>query len=98
LKNQRIIVTINNYITIKHYIDINILQSFLLFLKLYLFYNLNLLKIYNNIKLRISFIEFVNNINILIYKKLTKRSCKVLDKIYNNASNKYIYIILSSRK
>jgi len=57
------------------------LQNFLLFLILYLFYNANLLKIYNNIKLKISFIEFVNNINILIYKKLIKYNYKVLDKI-----------------
>jgi len=68
------------------------LENFLLFLILYLFYNTSLLKIYNNIKLRISFIKFVNNINILIYRKLTKCNCKVLDKIYSKyKKNIYIY-------
>jgi len=83
LKNRHITITIDNYITTKRNININILQNSLLLLILYLFYNANLLKIYNNIKLKFSFIEFVNNINILIYKKLTKRNYKVLNKIYN---------------
>jgi hypothetical protein len=55
----------------------------MLLLILYPFYNANLLTIYNNIKLKINFIEFVDNINILIYKKLTQRNCKILDKVYN---------------
>jgi len=50
---------------------------------LYLFYNANLLKACDNIKLRINFINFVNDINILIYEKFTKHNCKVLSKIYD---------------
>jgi len=83
LKNRYIIIIIDNYIIIKRTININISQSFSLLLILYLFYNVNLLKICNNIKLRINFIEFVDNINIFTYNKLTKRNCKVLNKIYN---------------
>jgi len=83
LRNWRITITIDNYTTTKRNININISQDFLLLLILYLFYNANLLKIYNNIKLKISFIRFVNDVNILIYEKLTKHNCKVLNKIYN---------------
>ncbi len=83
LKNRYIIITIDSYTTIERNININILQNFPLLLILYLFYNANLLKIYNNIKLRISFIKFVNNINILIYKKSIKQNCRILNKIYN---------------
>ncbi len=82
LKNRRIIITIDNYITTKYIINIDISQSFSLLFILYLFYNIDLLKTYNNIKLQINFIKFVNNINILIYNKSTKRNCKVLSKIY----------------
>jgi len=52
--------------------------EFLFFLVLYLFYNANLLKICNNIKLQVSVTSFVNNVNILTYKKLIKRNCKML--------------------
>ena len=47
---------------------------------LYLFYNANLLKLYKNVKLRFSVIEFVNNINILKYNKSTEQNYKTLKK------------------
>ena len=86
LKNQCIIITINDYIMMKCNVNVNILQNSLLSSILYLFYNVNLLKACDNIKLKtdfINFINFVNNINILIYKKFTKCNCKVLDEIYD---------------
>ena len=83
LKDQCIIITINDYIMMKCSMNINILQDFLLSSILYLFYNRNLLKACNDIKLRTNFISFVNDINILTYKEFTKRNCKVLDEIYD---------------
>ena len=74
LKNRRIIIIINNYIITKQTINVNILQSSFLLLIFYLFYNVNFLKMCNNIKLKISSTKFVNNINILTYNKLTKRN------------------------
>ena len=47
-------------------VTVNISQKKFLLLILYLFYNANLLKICNNIKLQISITNFVNNVNILI--------------------------------
>ena len=49
---------------------------------LYLFYNADLLEIYNNIRLRISAIGFVDDINILIYSELTEENCEKLSKVY----------------
>jgi len=83
LKNKRIIITINNYTTTKRIINVDISQDFFLLSILYLFYNVNLLETFNNIKLRISSTRFVNDINILTYNKSIKRNCKVLNKIYN---------------
>ena len=83
LKNKYIIITIDNYIITKRIININISQNSSLLSIFYLFYNINLLEIYNNIKLQISSIKFVDNINILIYNKSIKRNYEVLNKIYN---------------
>ncbi len=83
LKNKRIIITIDNYTITKRIINVDISQSSSLLSILYLFYNVDLLKTYNDIKLRISSTKFVNNINILTYDKSTKRNCKILNKIYD---------------
>ena len=83
LKNKRIIITIDSYTTTKRIVNVDILQNSFLLSIFYFFYNINLLKTCNNIKLQISFTKFANNINILIYNKSTKRNCKILNKIYN---------------
>ena len=57
-------------------------QGFPLSSILYLFYNADLLEIYNNIRLRTSATGFVDNINILIYSELTEENCKKLNKVY----------------
>ncbi len=83
LRNQCIMITIDDYIMMKCNVNVNILQDSLLSSILYLFYNVNLLKACDNIKLRTSFTNFINNINILIYKKFMKHNCKVLSEIYD---------------
>jgi len=76
-------ITIDDYIMIKHNVNVDISQDFLLSLILYLFYNVNLLEACDDIKLRTSFINFMNDINILTYKEFIKRNCKVLNEIYD---------------
>jgi len=83
LKDQRIMIIIDDYMMMKCSMNINISQDSLLSSILYLFYNMNLLKACNDIKLRTSFTDFVNDINILTYKEFIKRNCKVLNKIYD---------------
>ena len=83
LKNRNITLIIEDYTITKRKINVNILQSLLFFSMLYLFYNANLLKLYKNVKLRFNIIEFVNNINILTYNKLTGQNCKTLKKTWN---------------
>ena len=65
----------------KRKISVNISQNLSFFLMLYLFYNANLLKSCENVKLRLNVIEFVNNINILMYNESTERNYKMLKKI-----------------
>ena len=72
---------IENHIITKRKINVNISQNLSFFSMLYLFYNANLLKLYENVKLRLNVTEFVNDINILIYNELIKRNCETLKKI-----------------
>jgi len=64
-------------------INVDISQDSSLSSILYLFYNVNLLKACDDIKLRTNFTKFVNKINILIYKEFIKCNCRVLNKIYD---------------
>ena len=83
LKDQHIMITIDDYMTKKCSVNINISQDSLLSSILYLFYNVNLLEACDNIKLKTNFINFVNDINILTYEKFTKRNCRVFNEIYD---------------
>ncbi len=83
LKDWCITITIDDYMMMKCSMNIDILQDFLLLLILYLFYNVNLLKACDDIKLRTNFTDFVNDINILTYKEFIKCNCRVFNKIYN---------------
>ena len=81
MKNKSIILIINNYTLKKRTTHVNISQNFLFFLILYLFYNADLLKICENVKLRLSLIKFVDDIDILTYNKFTKQNCEMLKKL-----------------
>jgi len=83
LRNQRIMITIDDYTMMKCNVNVDISQDSLLSLILYLFYNANLLKACDDIKLRINFTNFVNDINILTYEEFIKCNCRVLNKIYD---------------
>ncbi len=83
LKDQRITITIDDYTMMKCSVNVDISQDSLLSSILYLFYNANLLKACDDIKLRTNFTNFVNDVNILTYKEFIKRNCKVLSEIYD---------------
>ncbi len=83
LKDWCITITINDYTTMKYNVNINISQDSLLSSILYLFYNVNLLKVCDDIKLKTNFTNFMNDVNILIYKEFIKHNCKVLNEIYD---------------
>ncbi len=83
LKDWRIIITINDYMMIKCSVNINISQDSSLSSILYLFYNVNLLKACDDIRLRTSFTNFINDVNILTYKEFMKCNCRVLSEIYD---------------
>ena len=82
LRKRRTTLTINEYTLLERRTKVNISQNFSLSFILYLFYNVDLLKNYDDIKLRTSIIDFVNDVNILTYDDSTKRNCEKLKEIY----------------
>ena len=80
LKNKNTTLIIKDYTMTKRKINVSISQSSSFSSMLYLFYNVNLLKSCENIKLRFNVIEFMNDINILTYNESTERNCKTLKK------------------
>ena len=82
MKNKNTTLIIEDHMMTKRKINVNISQNSSFFSMLYLFYNANLLKSYENIKLRFNVIEFVNDINILMYNELTKQNCEMLKKTW----------------
>ena len=82
LKKQRTILTINEYTLLERRAKVNISQNSSLSSILYLFYNVDLLKNCDDIRLRTSIIDFVNDVNILTYDDSTKKNCEKLKKIY----------------
>ncbi len=76
-------IIINNYMMMKCSMNVNISQNSSLSLILYLFYNVNLLEACDDIKLRINFINFMNDINILTYEEFIKCNCRILNEIYD---------------
>ena len=79
-KNKNTTLIIENHMMIKRKINVNISQNSLFFSILYLFYNANLLNLCENVRLRFYIIEFINDINILMYSELTERNCEILRK------------------
>ena len=72
---------INEYTLLERRAKVNISQNLFLSFILYLFYNVDLLKNYDDVKLRTSIIDFMNDMNILIYNDSTKRNCEKLKEI-----------------
>jgi hypothetical protein len=72
MKNKHILFTLNNATMIFRLIKTNISQKSFNFLVFYLFYNVDLLKIFEKSLKRVTIVNFVNDINFLIYDIFTK--------------------------
>jgi hypothetical protein len=62
--------------------QIEISQNFSLFSILYLFYNVDLLKMCNKFEMNTKFFEYVDDVNILIYEKSIDENCRNLEKMH----------------
>ena len=66
-----------------HKINANISQKFLISSILFLFFNVSLIEKCEVLKIKIKVLDFINNINILVYNKFTEEICKTLSKAHN---------------
>ncbi len=64
-------------------INANISQRFLISSILFLFFNISLIKKCKALRIKIKVLDFINNINILIYNKFTEEICRTLSKAHN---------------
>ena len=82
IENWNIMFIFINYIIGKQIICMKLSQnSFMLYI-LYLFFNAGLLKLIDRLKIKITIIDFVKNINLLIYKKSMKKNYTILKRIH----------------
>ena len=71
-----------NHIIKKQIICMKLSQNLFMSFTLYLFFNACLLKLIDKLKIKIIAIDFVNNINLLIYKKFMKKNYTILKRIH----------------
>ena len=64
-------------------VNADILQRFFISLILFLFFNVSLIKKCKALEIKIEVLDFINDINILIYNKITKSIWKSLSRAHN---------------
>ncbi len=65
------------------WVNADISQRFLISLILFLFFNTSLIEKCKALEIKIKVLNFVNDINILIYDKIMKSNCKMLSRAYD---------------
>jgi hypothetical protein len=81
-QNRTTILTMNRKIIVSFSIRIKNFQRFSLFFVLYLFYNVDWLKVCNKLEINTKFLKYVNNVNILIYDKNSNENCRNLKRVH----------------
>ena len=82
VENWNITFIFINHIVEKQIIRTKLSQNLFMSFILYVFFNAGLLKLIDKLKMKITIINFINNINLLIYKKFMKKNCVILKHIH----------------
>jgi len=64
-------------------INADILQRFLISSIFFLFFNVSLIEKCKALKIKIEVLDFINNINILVYDRFIEEICRTLSKVHD---------------
>jgi len=78
LKDKESSLLFNEQLSIMQWINVNISQKSFISLILFLFFNASLIEKCKALKIKIKVLDFINDINILIYDRIIKSICKTL--------------------
>jgi hypothetical protein len=82
LQNRTTILTMNRRMIASFSMRTRISQKSSLFFVLYLFYNVDLLKMCDKLEINTRFLKYADDVNILIYDKSTNENCKSLKRVH----------------
>ncbi len=83
LENRETSLIFNEQTSDMHEINADILQRFLISSILFLFFNASLIEKCEALKIKIEVLDFVNDINILVYNRFTEEICRTLSKAHD---------------
>ncbi len=82
LQNRTTILTMNRKMIASFSMRTKTFQKFSLFFVLYLFYNVDLLKMCDRFEINTKFLKYADDVNILIYDKSTNENCRSLKRVH----------------
>jgi hypothetical protein len=82
LQNRTTILTMNYKMIVSFLMRTKFFQKSSLFFVLYLFYNVDLLKMCDKFEINTKFLKYANDVNILIYDKSTNENCRNLKRVH----------------
>ncbi len=83
LKNWKTSLIFNEQTSDIREINANISQKFLISLILFLFFNVSLIEKCKALKIKIEVLDFINDINILVYDRFIEEICRTLSKAHD---------------
>ncbi len=83
LKNQETLLRFDKQMSDMREINADISQRFLILLILFLFFNASLIEKCKTLKIKIEVLNFINNINILVYNKFIEEICRTLSRVHD---------------
>ncbi len=83
LKNRESLLMFNEQISVMQRVNADISQKFFISSIFFLFFNASLIEKCKALEIKIKVLDFINDINILIYDKITESICKSLSQAHN---------------